>query len=221
MYLIASQLSSHSPVALRHTRNVVTEYLNVAWNVISLLYDGIITPPMSLTVVRTLGPVFSNWVFPSVLARRAGAGRPGRAVCRGRRARDMSTLSMPGSLSLNTPQMVVVVGFLGTETLTIEEFSQVGWYATGFSSFWIHLKFVTKFLADNHKLRDIYDTSQDFHLERVHWDINLPLSLWPDENRWGVRVGGGGGRLYRHDLSLCFSVMTCTDELTKGRSQAA
>ena len=55
----------------------------------------------------------------------------------------------------------------------------------------------------------------------MHRDINLTLGLGLVENRLTVRDRGGIGRLYRHDLSLCFSVMTCTDQLTKGGSQAA
>ena len=151
---------------------------------------------------------------------RAGARRARSSLGRVPRQRPLASLAQ--SLSRHNKRLLLLLVFWAPRhsPLTAEDLSQVGWYATGSGSFWIHLKFVTKFQRDNPEPRDIYDLSQDPHQQRVHRDINLPLDLWLVENRLAVRVGGGIGRLYRHDLSLCFSVMTCTAQLTKGGSQA-
>lgn len=169
--------------------------------------------------LRTPGPAVSDWVSsqPGRGSRRAGARRARSSL--GRVPRQRPLASPAQSLSRHNKRLLLLLVFWAPRhysPLTAEDLSQVGWYATGSGSFWIHLKFVTKFHRDNPEPRDIYDPSQDPHLQRVHWDINLPLGLWLVENMLAVRVGGGIGRLYRHDLSLCFSVMTCTAQLTKG-----
>ena len=169
---------------------------------------------------RDQRPVTESHPSPGSRRGRAGARRARASLGRVPRQRPLASLAQ--SLSRHNKRLLLLLVFWAPRhsPLTAEDLSQVGWYATGSGSFWIHLKFVTKFQRDNPEPRDIYDLSQDPHQQRVHRDINLPLDLWLVENRLAVRVGGGIGRLYRHDLSLCFSVMTCTAQLTKGGSQA-
>ena len=204
--------------------------LHVARLLISLLCNDIITPPVSRLTdgpwlvphsLRTPGPAPSDWVSSQPRTRRGRAGTRRARSSLGWVPRQRPLASLAQSLSLETrhnKRLLLLLVFWAPRhsPLTAEDLSQVGWYATGSGSFWIHLKFVTKFHRDNPEPRDIYDPSQDPHLQRVHRDINLPLGLWLVENMLAVRVGGGIGRLYRHDLSLCFSVMTCTAQLTKG-----